>query len=350
MKKLLSLSLGFMLAFSSFTNVYADDTIVEENAQNEVLTLEEVSTEFDGIELDTVGGYADTSDLKMEVDTDDIQQNKLRANETISGIKTGTINEGEIITYDFNSMRYDDGKKNTAFSFFLTDIPTGCDFDLRLVNLTTSQYILLGQNEGNVDEEMYVTFTDDFVKEAYDDDLQIWVVAYQGSGSFTAHANTLWKGRGIDDTIYSAGSYNQSTNLSFNFGSYNSTSPKYSEYQNYYLTNNNAVPYGAIFKSLNIDSSGNGAYWIGLTKQFVLPNGSGLQTANGLSEFNLLDYQPTFKDASGNYYANPISGISVKQNWRIRGFLTRSDYFIWQPKISFSYIYPAYVENVDFLK
>ena len=116
------------------------------------------------------------------------------------------------------------------------------------------------------------------------------------------------------------------TNLEFNFGFHNYPKRFLSEAQYLDLSNDDTIPTNSLIKTVIVTSSGNGAYWAGLTKIF-----DGYQAAQALDYINLPEYE-----------------LPVKENHFIQAYINRSNGFIWKPRVMIDYVYPLIENNYRF--
>jgi len=118
--------------------------------------------------------------------------------------------------------------------------------------------------------------------------------------------------------------------MKFNFGynNYGSSAPWLSPYQEIDLSNASFIPNQALISKLYISNDGNGAYWAGFYKLV-----NGVQQMGGL--------QAPFPLQENKY--------SVKELYQIQGKITRSDGFVWEPKMKIDYVYPLTLDNLSFL-
>ena len=116
------------------------------------------------------------------------------------------------------------------------------------------------------------------------------------------------------------------TNLVFDFG-FNKYPKRFlSKAQYFDLSNDNTIPNNSLIKEVYVTSDGNGAYWIGLTKIF-----DGYEAAQALNYIQLPEYE-----------------LPVKENHFIQAYITRSDGFIWRPRVQINYAYPLIEDNYRF--
>jgi len=118
--------------------------------------------------------------------------------------------------------------------------------------------------------------------------------------------------------------------MKFDFGykNYGSSGPWLSPYQEINLSNASFVPNQALISKLYISDDSNRAYWIGFYKLV-----NGVQQMGGM--------QGPLSLPENQYY--------VKQLYQVQGKITRSDGFVWEPKMKVDYLYPLTLDNLSFL-
>ncbi|MBW4082528.1 hypothetical protein [Paenibacillus sp. S150] len=221
-----------------------------------------------------------------------------------------------------------DISNNRVYSFILTNIPGLCDYDMYLATYNNSELgvVYYDLKDNALSEAFYLTFLT-----AGD-----YYVVIQGKDG---HSDT-----NFSDTPYAlyfgdyyrTGSFpSADTGLSINFGNVpvGNTTPVYRGYYAYDLTNNTAIPDGAIVDHFYLSADGNGAYWIGFMKMLLAAGQNVSFTQYG--GIPLMD--------TGN------STLYVKQLWGIGGYLIASTNFVWQPKVQITYTYPLVLSNLHYL-
>ncbi len=212
-----------------------------------------------------------------------------------------------------------DVNDGVIYSFILTNIPIGCDYDMYLLDETFAGYADL--QSGNTTEQFYLTFNT----------AGTYYVAVQSDLGYSDSAYTLYFGR-----TYKSGyrSYTD-TGLTYNFGNIplGNTTEMFTGWLSYNLTNATDIPDSAIVERFYLTDHGNGAYWIGLSKWLAAQNGDIYKQYGGIL---LMDM-----NYGNNYY--------VKQNWSIRGSIIHSNYFVWTPKVAIEYQYPVIPQNLRFI-
>lgn len=232
----------------------------------------------------------------------------------LSGKKiTATLHEGDVDWYKLEVV-----DTSQPYSFVLMNIPSGCDYDMLLINSDlTSGYAQF--QDGNTNEEFYININQ----------AGTYYVAVQANVGYSDTPYTLYFG-----PAYKTSSTGwRDPNLSFSFGYVpRGSAAKSVPAQSYNLTNDTTIPDGAVLTSLMITADGNAADWAGFYKYIAEPSGYGMQQIGNLPTFNVPDMA---------YY--------VKQNWSIWGTIEYSTYFVWEPQIYMGYKFIVTPQTMRFV-
>ncbi len=229
---------------------------------------------------------------------------------------------------DNDWYRVEIGDISHPYSFILTDIPNGCDYDMYLVtydetNGLTMQYYDIKM--GNTSEAFYLNFNQ----------TGIYYIVVQpnkeySDTNYSDESYKLYMGN-----YYKEGSFGYvDTGISANFGYLTNTNKtyKYSSVYSIDLSNISEIPLGATVQQIRLTADGNGAYWQNFYK--IIASGDGKINSTQMGGIDVI--------------YNGDSNVLVKQGWRIQGKILVSTYFVWQPKILFAYKYPIVLENSRF--
>lgn len=234
------------------------------------------------------------------------------------GTITANLNtEADQDWYSFDISKYEvENCPRGIYTVILKDVPTGKDYDMYLFQrLDDGSYMYVEIEKRphsvasyfNISAGSYllVVFSKDSIPNNFsDEDYTLYV------GNAYIHRSTE----------------RMETNLKFDFGFNEYPIPFLSKAQYFDLSEDYNIPALSLINAANVTSDGNGAYWIGLTK--VL---DGYKATPGL------DYIPL-----------PKYEIPVKARHVIQSYITRSDGFVWKPRVQIDYIYPLIEDNFRF--
>lgn len=218
---------------------------------------------------------------------------------------------------DWDWYKFDVLDTTNPYSFVLTDIPNGCDYDLFLVNsdLEIEYYNL---QEGNTTEQFYIKFAE----------VGTHYISVQSYSGYSNSPYTLYFG-----PSYKVGDTNWLSGWSFSFGNVpRGSNPKSVSPQYLNLTNDSSIPDGARMTMLYMTADGNTTEWAGFYKYMVAPSGNTLRQIGNLQKFDV-----------------PEMAYLVKQNWQIYGTIQYSKYFTWTPKILIAYKFGVTPETMGYL-
>ena len=243
---------------------------------------------------------------------------KLEPNNSKEDASVGCINHKIKATiHDLDDMdwyKIDVSTIDKNYSLVLTDIPSGCNYDMVLLSEDLSSGYA-SDNEGTVPEEIYITANKQTT----------YYVVVGSSGGYSDKPYTLYLGKTI---VYGDTGW-RDTGLTFNFGNSACTLPM----QYYNLSSDNTIPNDNAIYRFQLSDSGNGAYWRGLYKYIRAENGDEYWQYGKIDTFDL----PTDKV------------YNSKQRWGIYGSIEQSSYFVWRPKIYIMYMFFAKPETMRFI-
>lgn len=228
---------------------------------------------------------------------------------------------------------YEMGSLDTdqMISVILTNIPSGCDYDMYLVQYDEESGIgdvYANTSTGNTAEALvgYVGTAGTY-----------YVVVQPNSeveNNFSDSNYKLYFGNTSKTKTFGY----KSTGLSIDFGyvKTGNTSPVYKYWYEYDLTNSSSIPDGAIVKKIYLSSDGNGNSWVGFNKMLGYGNNRTLATKSG--GIDLM------------YSAGDTETIAAKQRWLIGGYVTSSTYFVWQPKMKITYTFDVTLDTIRFVQ
>lgn len=325
------LSLGSTIAVKAQT--VGDVSMLEETNDTELIAEmnDQLSTAMDNFESD------DFSDIMMDetgIALADGTGDSYEANNGPGVATTGRYNQvtyGSIHSetdYDWYKIEILDATK--PISVLLTNIPSGCDYDMFLVKFDDAgEAIKLGYQDkqtGATAENLF-----GLVPET-----GTYYVVIQGAVDVeNNYSNSNYK-LYIGD-YYRVGQYgwvDTGLDIQFGYRPVGTTTTYYSSWYSYNLTNNTSIPTDAIVNKIYLDDAGNDAYTGGFYKEMVA-NGQGYILEEQLGGIDLV--------YSGD------DELWVKQEWLIRGFLKVSLSYEWEPRILIAYKYPVIIQNARFL-
>lgn len=219
-------------------------------------------------------------------------------------------------------------------SVFLTNIPSGCNYDMYLVqydstNGITAMYYNI--QSGNTSEYLYGT-----VSEAG----TYYVVVQPDTSDTSIEDNysssnyTLYMG-----DYYRTGQYgyvDTGLDISFGYIAVGNTTAVYKGWYTYDMSNVTSVPDDAIATKIYLTDDGNGAYWLGFYK-ILAAGGQGIRLDEKVGQIDVM------------YTYDEDNLLLVKQQWLIGGHILASTNFVWEPQILFAYKYGATISNLKFL-
>jgi hypothetical protein len=341
--KIISLVAAMQLLFSS--NVFAAEnndksdlafkndslkTTMEDNIKKQVnvLNMDDFSTNVQSKLKDKLNKFSNLKTLASA--TDPYTPDKYEPNNN-SGVATSGI-KNQVIQANLNSATDEDWYKiditqsdldanGGVAAALLTNIPNNCDYDLYILQILPNGQIagLQSEQTGNSPEAIYFNCKPGTYYAVVD--------AKNGIENNFSQQNY---------SFYFGGAYKSGTTgymdlgMRFNFGNnnYGSSGPWLSPYQEIDLSNASFIPNQALISKLYISDDSNGAYWIGFYK-----------LVNGIEQMG--GFQSPLPLAENQYAA--------KELYQVQGKITRSDGFIWQPKMRIDYLYPVTLDNLHFL-
>ena len=322
------LSLGSTIPVKAQT--VGDVSMLEETSDAELIAEmnDQLSTAMDKFESD------DFSDIMMD-DTDialaDGTGDSYEANNGPAVATTGRYNQ---VTYasihdanDVDWYKIEILDADNPISVLLTNIPSGCDYDMFLVQYNDTDGITKMYH--NVQAGTSAENLGGFVDEA-----GTYYVVIQPDTSVENNFSTSSYKLYVGD-YYRVGQYgwvDTGLDIQFGYRPVGTTTTYYSSWYSYDLTNNTSIPTGAIVNKIYLDDAGNDAYTGGFYKQIGDAQGA---IATKLGGIDLM------YSSDNEYYA--------KQEWFIRGYLQVSLSYEWEPRILIAYKYPVTIENARFL-
>lgn len=193
---------------------------------------------------------------------------------------------------------------NEELSILLYNIPSGCDYDLYLFNSNQSAWYTDFQ-DGSLSEEFYISLNESGT----------YYVAVDSNSGYSESPYSLYFGFSYvyGDTGWIEPGY------SFAFGSVPRGTLKTLSAKTINLTNQMSIPDGATVDAFYLSNEGNGDDYAGFTKYLEPASGHTVQ------QYGALQVMPV-----------PANTL-VKQNWRIWGSVSYSDYFTWEPRYLVQY-------------
>lgn len=287
----------------------------------EIVSYNDINREMKSnvVEINSISSLSENKN--NSVDADPFEPNNipdaaryLAYNETIDA---NIDNINDIDWYRFEISQYNvDECEGGMLAVILKNIPYGKDYKLN---------VLKKMPDGNY--KIYTTKVLQDSQAIYDDisagEYLIAIVPNKTiSENYSSDKYELYVG----DAFISHSTGYMDTNLNFNFG-FNKYNPRYlSEAQYFDLSNDSSIPENSFIKEVYVTSDGNDAHWIGLIKTF-----DGYEASMALDYIHLPKYE-----------------IPVKENHSIQAYITKSDGFIWQPRVQINYIYPLLESNYRF--
>lgn len=220
---------------------------------------------------------------------------------------------------------------SVRLSIILTNIPSGCDYNLVLLKCDSSgntTYEYSDNKTGTLSETIDITVPSEG---------KYYVVVRPADTLENNYSESNYKL--YFGTYYRNGGYgwiDPGYDINFGYHKQGNTVNYYSDWYTIDLTNNTNIPNGALVTEFSLDNQGHGGTYSGFYKQ-LRANGSGVQ----------------FPDKSGGIevmYSNKSGNYPVKQVWSFRGYLKVSIYFVWEPQYFIMYRYPVTIENLRFVK
>lgn len=217
-----------------------------------------------------------------------------------------------------------DVSNDEPFSFILTNIPSGCDYDMFLVNSDISEMTHNIQT-GTASEEMILTFAKPGK----------YYVVIQPNGAYSASSYyKLYFGRTWAHGL--TGWAN--TGFTFNFDNKLQGTPDYiyssSGWQIIDFRNNTAFPDGSIVNYFYLDSTHTGTYG-GFDK--IIRAATDVDRWH--EQHGVLDI---YDMRSYNY--------QVKQEWAIHGRVNYASNFVWKPMVKIDFRYPVVLQNMSYVR
>lgn len=329
---------AMLLAASMMVSLGSVATINAEEVNNELTTLAENSRLKEVVEIGSLEQFKsgsiddvimDNSGIALAAATGDSYEANNGPTVATSGrynkITHASLHDASDV--DWYTIEVLDTSK--PISIFLTNIPSGCDYDMYLLqydstNGITNMYYNI--QTGTTSEELYGTV----------DKIGTYYVVIQASSSvennFSPSNYTLYMG-----DYYRVGQYGYvDTGLDISFGhiAVGNQDPVYKGWYAYDLSNETSIPNDAIVTKIYLTGNGNGAYWIGFYKMMVAA-GQGIQLEEKIGQIDVM--------YSGD------NQLIAKQKWLIGGNILASTNFVWEPHILIAYKYAATISNMRFL-
>lgn len=314
----------FLMGFSPITSYAAESDVSEvyRNDHADVALENEIK----------VNGYDEVSEVnssdifdQIESPNDVCKENNLRSgdqyetNDSFTQATTGmTGTKLHATIHDISDMDYfkiEVLDTSEYYSFVLMDIPSGCDYQMVVVDDTYNGWANF--SSGNA----YEFFTMQF-----DSTGTYYVIIYSASG-YSDTPYTLYYGKSFKNG--STGWMNPNFVFSFGnvpHGGYNELPAQILD-----LTNDSTIP-TSVLTQLYVSTHGNGGSWAGFTKYVQNENYTPMSIIGNLEAFNVPDM---------TYY--------TKSQWKIWGSVQYSQYFTWTPQILMGYKYIVTPQTMSFL-
>lgn len=209
------------------------------------------------------------------------------------------------------------------YSFILTNIPTGCDYDMYVVNSDISG-ITHNIQTGTSSEQMVFSFTQAGT---------YYVVIQSSEGYDASNYYKLYFGKSWAHGV--TGWAN--TGLTFNFANKAQGTADYiyssSGWQIIDFRNNTAFPDGSIVNYFYLDATHTGTYG-GFEKLLRAATDADNihEQLGGIDVFDLSEYD-----------------YPVKQQWAIHGRVNYATSFVWTPKVKIDFDYPILLQNMSYV-
>lgn len=329
---------AMLLAFSMMVSLGSVATVNAAEMDNEFPTLTEDSSIEEVPEVGSLDQFKGDAVDKIQMDDSGIALTAAGDSyEANNGPAVATSGRYNKITYaslheandvDWYTIEVLDASK--PISVFLTNIPSGCDYDMFLVKYDSTQGITkmyYNIQTGTTAEELYGTV----------DEIGTYYVVVQASTSssiennFSSSNYTLYMG-----DYYRVGQYgyvDTGLDISFGYIAVGNTTPVYKGWYTYDLSNESSIPNDAIVTKIYLTDSGNGAYWIGFYKMMAAAD-QGIQLEQKIGQIDVM--------YSGD------NELLAKQRWLIGGNIIASTNFVWEPQILIAYKYAATISNMRF--
>lgn len=329
---------AMLLAFSMMVSLGSVATVNAAEMDNEFPTLTEDSSIEEVPEVGSLDQFKGDAVDKIQMDDSGIALTAAGDSyEANNGPAVATSGRYNKITYaslheandvDWYTIKVLDASK--PISVFLTNIPSGCDYDMFLVKYDSTQGITkmyYNIQTGTTAEELYGTV----------DEIGTYYVVVQASTSssiennFSSSNYTLYMG-----DYYRVGQYgyvDTGLDISFGYIAVGNTTPVYKGWYTYDLSNESSIPNDAIVTKIYLTDSGNGAYWIGFYKMMAAAD-QGIQLEQKIGQIDVM--------YSGD------NELLAKQRWLIGGNIIASTNFVWEPQILIAYKYAATISNMRF--
>lgn len=329
---------AMLLAFSMMVSLGSVATVNAAEMDNEFPTLTEDSSIEEVPEVGSLDQFKGDAVDKIQMDDSGIALTATGDSyEANNGPAVATSGRYNKITYaslheandvDWYTIEVLDASK--PISVFLTNIPSGCDYDMFLVKYDSTQGITkmyYNIQTGTTAEELYGTV----------DEIGTYYVVVQASTSssiennFSSSNYTLYMG-----DYYRVGQYgyvDTGLDISFGYIAVGNTTPVYKGWYTYDLSNESSIPNDAIVTKIYLTDSGNGAYWIGFYKMMAAAD-QGIQLEQKIGQIDVM--------YSGD------NELLAKQRWLIGGNIIASTNFVWEPQILIAYKYAATISNMRF--
>ena len=267
---------------------------------------------------------SDLSDINGS--TDDVYKEDLlrsgdqyESNDDIAHATTGLVGTKLHATIhdtsDWDVYEIDILDTSEYYSFVLMDIPSGCDYQMAVVDSTYNGWA--NYSSGNAYE---------FFAKQFDTLGTYYVIIYSASGcSDTPY--TLYFGKSFKNG--NTGWMDPHFTFSFGnvpHGGYNELSPQVLD-----LSNDASIP-TSVLTQLYVSTEGNGGQWAGFTKYVQYENSQTMSIIGNLESFSIPDM---------TYY--------TKTQWKIWGSVQYSQYFTWTPRILMGYKFIVAPQTMSFL-
>lgn len=333
---LFAMAMLVALASSPKINVRAeelDNNELFELSSNESIRVDEIVEvgsleEFAGNAIEDV--IIDNGEIALASAGGDIYETNNGPGLATSGRYNKLTNASIHESSDVDWYRIEVLDETKPISVFLTNIPSGCDYDMYLlqydsnVGITNMYYNI---QAGNTSESLYGTV----------DQIGTYYVVVQPKTSvdnnYSSSNYTLYMGDYYRNRQY--GYTDTGLDISFGYIAVGNTTPVYRGWYSYDLTNETSIPDDAVVTKIYLSDTGNGAYWLGFYKMMAA-GGQGRLLDEKIGQIEVM--------YSGD------DELLAKQQWLIGGHLIASSNFVWEPQILIAYKYGATISNIRFLQ
>lgn len=332
---------AILLAFSMIASLGSAETVYATEMGNELPVLAENGSFEEMPEIGSLERFRGDSIDQIRMDDSGIALTAVGDSyESNNGQYTATRGRYNKFTYasihdenDTDWYMIEVLNADEPISLFLTNIPSGCDYDMFLVKLGAtpeSTEVYYNIKSGTAAEELYGN-----VEEG------TYYVVIQASttapieNNFSPSNYELYMG-----DFFQVGQHGYvDTGFDIKFGNIpmGNKTPVYQGWYTYDLSNDASIPTNAVVTKIYLSGHGNGAYWMDFYKMLAAADDR-VQFEKKLGQIEVM------------YTAKKDDTLRVKQKWLIGGSILVSTNFVWKPQILIAYKYPATIFNKRFLR